>query len=177
MATNCSARYLIMNVQKLSYDSAEDILQDVFLKIHSKIDTLQESAKLESWIYQITRNSIIDYYRSEKPMIELPDWIEESETKDSKSIRHELSSCLIPLIEQLPEKYQVAIRHSEIDGKSQKELAKLENISISGAKSRVQRGRSILKSMLHDCCLVEINQNRQLGSFEPKKPNCNLCEC
>ena len=47
-------------------DDAEDILQDVFFKIHKKIDTLKDESRLPSWIYQITRHSIIDYYRSTK---------------------------------------------------------------------------------------------------------------
>src|SRR5258708_36701900 len=47
--------------------TAEDILQDVFLKIHQHMETLRDVRKLESWIYQITRNAIVDSYRSTRP--------------------------------------------------------------------------------------------------------------
>src|SRR5215470_2178138 len=50
---------------------AEDLLQDVFLKIHLHMDTLKDVKRLESWIYQITRNAIIDYYRSTRPVVTL----------------------------------------------------------------------------------------------------------
>src|SRR6202051_4350002 len=47
--------------------TAEDVLQDVFLKIHQRVETLKDVKKLESWIYQITRNPIIDSYREPRP--------------------------------------------------------------------------------------------------------------
>ena len=160
---------------RVADDVAEDILQDVFIKIHSRIDSLKENTKLESWLYQITRNAVIDYYRSKRPTEQLPDWIKQTQPGEDEIIRQELSSCLAPMIEQLPDKYRVAINLSEIERKTQKEVAELENISLSGAKSRVQRGRALLKSMLHDCCQIEINQNNQLVSYEKKDRDCKLC--
>ena len=47
--------------------SAEDILQDVFLKIHTRIDTLHQQDRVAAWIYQIARNAIADYYRAQQP--------------------------------------------------------------------------------------------------------------
>ena len=160
---------------RVADDVAEDILQDVFVKIHTRIDSLKENTKLESWLYQITRNAVIDYYRSKRPTEQLPDWIEQTQSDEDEIIRQELSSCLAPMIEQLPDKYRVAINLSEIERKTQKEVAALEKISLSGAKARVQRGRALLKSMLHDCCQIEINQNNQLVSYEKKDRDCKLC--
>ena len=50
----------------------EDILQDVFIKIHLKIDTLKDESKIKPWLYQITRNRIMDYYRQNKSVIHDP---------------------------------------------------------------------------------------------------------
>jgi len=105
----------------------------------------------------------------------LPDWIEQTQSGEDEIILQELSSCLAPMIERLPEKYRVAIKHSEIERKTQKELAELEKISLSGAKSRVQRGRALLKTMLHDCCQIEIDQNNQLVSYEKKERDSESC--
>ncbi|MEM7130520.1 MAG: RNA polymerase sigma factor SigZ [Chloroflexota bacterium] len=160
---------------RVDHDAAEDILQDVFVKIHTRIDSLKDNAKLESWIYQITRNAVIDYYRSKRPADDLPDWIEQPQPNESETIRRELSSCLLPMIEQLPDKYRTAITLSEVQGKTQTEVAEVANISLSGAKSRVQRGRGLLKSMLHDCCLIELNQHNQLISFEQYAKDCKFC--
>jgi RNA polymerase sigma-70 factor (ECF subfamily) len=156
-------------------DSAEDILQDIFVRVHSRIGTLEDRSKLESWLYQITRNALIDYYRSHKPQAELPTWLEQPQVSREENVRRELSSCLVPMIQQLPEKYRHAVQLSEIEGKTQKEIAEKEEITLSGAKSRVQRGRALLKIMLHDCCKIEINTTNQIVDYDKKDGDCKLC--
>jgi RNA polymerase sigma-70 factor (ECF subfamily) len=156
-------------------DAAEDILQDIFVRVHSRIDTLENKSKLESWLYQITRNAIIDFYRTHKSIEELPAWLKQPQIGKEETNRRELSSCLAPMIQQLPEKYRDAVQLSEIEGNTQKEIAEKENISLSGAKSRVQRGRSLLKTMLHDCCKLEINTMNQIVDYDKKNDDCKLC--
>ncbi len=160
---------------KVSEDMVDDILQDVFMKIHTKLDSLKEDVKIESWLYQITRNIIIDHYRSRRTHEQLADWIELPLPEEEETIRKELSSCLEPMIKKLPEIYRNAVQMSEIDNKTQKEVAELEGVSLSGAKSRVQRGRSLLKGMLYDCCQFEINKKNQVISYVQKKPDCKFC--
>lgn len=162
---------------KVAEDAVEDLLQDVFLKIHQRIDTLKDNAKLERWLYQLTRNVIVDYYRAQHATQELPEWIEQPQIDTEESIRRELSACLQPMVEQLPVKYRNAIQLSELEAKTQQQVAEMEGISLSGAKSRVQRGRALLKGMLHDCCEFEINQNNQVVAFQRKQkdPNCKIC--
>ena len=160
---------------RIADDVADDLLQDVFVKIHTRIDSLKEGTKLESWLYQITRNTVIDYYRSKRPPEDLPNWIERPQSDEEEIIWRELSLCLEPMVQQLPDKYRKAIQLSEIEGKTQKEVAKMKKISLSGAKSRVQRGRALLKTMLHECCQVEINKNNQLVSYEKRERDCKFC--
>lgn len=161
---------------RVAENVVDDLLQDVFVKIHTRLDSLEESAKLESWLYQITRNTVIDHYRSEQPTEALPDWIEYPQKDEAETIRRELSSCLEPMIRQLPDKYRQAVWLSEIEGKRQQEVAELENVSLSGAKSRVQRGRALLKTMLHDCCQIELNRHKQLLSYEEKEQARKYCQ-
>ncbi|MDX9801858.1 MAG: RNA polymerase sigma factor SigZ [Spirochaetia bacterium] len=160
---------------KVSEDAAEDLLQDVFVKIHTRIDTLKESIRLESWLYQITRNTIIDHYRLKQPEYELSDWSEQNRSGELEAVRKELSLCLEPMIKELPAIYREAVQLSELENKTQREIAEMNNISLSGAKSRVQRGRAILKNMLQNCCQIEINQNNQLIAYEKKEKDCKYC--
>ncbi|MFW2374067.1 MAG: RNA polymerase sigma factor SigZ [Gammaproteobacteria bacterium] len=160
---------------RVSEDLVDDLLQDVFIKIHAGIDSLKEGAKLESWLYQITRNTIIDHYRSRRLSEELPDWIEQPQPEQEEVIRRELSSCLEPMIKELPDKYRKAIQMSEMENKTQKEVAEHEGISLSGAKSRVQRGRILLKTMLDDCCQIEISKDNQVVSYDKKQQECKHC--
>ena len=54
----------------------DDLVQEVFLKVQSKVDTLQDETRLQGWLYQITRNVIVDHFRGRKPEEELPDTLD-----------------------------------------------------------------------------------------------------
>ncbi|MEN2768072.1 RNA polymerase sigma factor SigZ [Ornithinibacillus xuwenensis] len=159
---------------------AEDIVQDVFIKISKSIHTLKDEEKISSWIYNITRNTIIDYYRKKKHTEELPyDLVAESEEDDT--LTKELSRCIGSFINELPEKYKEAIELSEINGMSQIELSNYLGISFSGAKSRVQRGRQKLKELLVACCHIEADRyGNIIDYFQVKtddRSNCQNSSC
>ena len=160
---------------RVAEDAVDDLLQDVFMKIHLRIDSLKDDTKLESWLYQITRNAITDFYRSKRTLEELPKWIEQPQSEEEENIRYELSVCLEPMVKELPDKYRSAIQLSEMENRTQQEVAELEGISLSGAKSRVQRGRALLKTMLNDCCQFELNHKNQVVSYEKKESDCKFC--
>ena len=151
--------------------SAEDILQDVFLKIHAHIDTLREEDKLQSWIYQIARNAITDYYRTHKAALNLPEmpYVPEDPFDD---VVNELIPYVKKLVDSLPADYKEALILTEYEGLTQKELAERLGISLSGAKSRVQRAREKLKVMLLSCCHFEFDR---LGRIIDYQPNCDCC--
>ncbi len=150
-----------------------DILQDVYIKIHSGIDTLKDNSRLQSWLYQIARNTIIDYYRAQKLTEELPEEI--SYELDDNNALSELAECIEPMIQALPETYKEAIKLFELEGLDQKGIADKLGISISGAKSRVQRGRIKLKEMLMDCCHFEFDSGGSVVDFVPQKGYCKKC--
>ena len=157
---------------------AEDILQDVFLRIHRSIDALGEADRLQSWIYRIARNAVIDYYRQRRTTEELPPDLRARDTDDTQAHR-EIEGCLAPMIGALPDRYRRAMQFTELDGLTQKELAKKEGLSLSGAKSRVQRGRVLIKNMLLDCCQFEFDRQGQIvdysGKSEVCSPRCDSC--
>jgi RNA polymerase sigma-70 factor, ECF subfamily len=161
---------------RISNDTAiDDIFQNVFLKIHTGLDSLKDETKLKSWIYQIARNAIIDYFRSQKPTIDIAEWLPQPETDPSEKVTQELSECLRPMIQQLPEHYREAVILSELQGLTQQEVAKVQGTSLSCAKSRVQRGRALLKNMLDECCRLEFDHSGRLCDYERKGGDCNIC--
>lgn len=159
---------------KVTENFVEDLLQEVFIKIHSNIKSLKTEAKLESWLFQITRNTISDYYQRLNITEQLPTWIAQTETDDETLIRQELVSCLAPMIGKLPNKYRLPVQMSELENRTQNEVAVDQGISLSGAKSRVQRGRKLLKKMLESCCELEINKKNQITDYHKKK-NSDCC--
>jgi len=152
--------------------SAEDILQDVFLKIHTRIDTLRTPDRLTSWIYQITRNAIADYYRVQRPTAELPEALPAVDNVADDDVVRELSPCVAAMVAALPEAYREALRLTEYQGLSQKELSERLGISFSGAKSRVQRARAKVKEQLLDCCHFQFDRVGRIIDYQSRRACC-----
>ena len=153
--------------------SADDVLQETFLKIHTHIATLRDEEKLQSWMYQIARNAIADYYREQKATVELPRLLlaPEEPVFENEVIR-DLIPSVKAMVESLPDTYREALILTEYEGLTQRELADRLGLSLSSAKSRVQRAREKLKTMLLDCCHFEFDR---LGKIIDYQPNCACC--
>jgi RNA polymerase sigma-70 factor (ECF subfamily) len=150
---------------------ADDILQDVFLKVHAKLNQLQDSEKMAGWIFQITRNTIMDYFRSQGKLIKSIDIDSEDE---KNSLNDCVTTCLQDMLLTLPEKYREALELTELKNLSQLELAKELNISYSGAKSRVQRARQILKEKMVNAYQIKFDSYGNVIVCESKTPcGCN----
>lgn len=161
---------------KIADDMAtDDILQNVFLKMHSGLASLKDKTKIQSWLYQVARNAIMDYFRMKKPSVEIPEWLPHPEAHPTERIMQELLDCLQPMIQRLPEYYREAVILSEIKGLTQKEVAQVQGTSLSGTKSRVQRGRAQLKEMLAECCRLEFDHSGRLSDYERKDGVCDFC--
>lgn len=157
------------------YD-AEDIRQDVFLKIHSNIANLKDEARLGAWAYQIARNAIVDYYRHRTETTVLPETTEAiEEPVAGADTTNEVALCLEPTIGHLPEKYREAIILTDFEGLTQKEMAVKLELSLSGAKSRVQRARRQLRDMLLECCHFEFDRLGNILDYQPKAHTCRYC--
>ena len=157
----------------------EDLLQEVFVRVHRHIESLDHPERIVSWIYQITRNAIVDYYRSAKRRRELPagsgsDIQENIHMMSAESETHEaayeLSDCLRPMIEQLSSIYREAITLVELEGLTHEEAAIRLGLSVPGMKSRVRRGRQQLRTMLDECCLIELDGRRRVVDFQKRQP-------
>jgi RNA polymerase sigma-70 factor (ECF subfamily) len=160
-------------------DDAEDVLQDVFVKIHDQISRLEDPARLHAWVYQITRNAIVDYYRrrSRAPELvaELPEDLAADDSEEDLS--PEVAAWLAPMIETLPPRYRDALLLSEVQGLTQQETAGRLGLSLSGAKSRVQRGRERLRETLLACCHVELDRAGRVVEWRSRRPDCASGGC
>jgi RNA polymerase sigma-70 factor, ECF subfamily len=167
----------------------DDILQEVFLRMHRRIDGLKDPRRLLSWIYQITRHAIIDHYRMPERQREMPAGLaSDMETAgiapaapaagppaDTGEFRSELADCLRPMIEQLAKDYREAVTLVELEGLTQQAAAKRMGLSLSGMKSRVQRGRKQLKQMLDECCLIQLDRRRGVADYDVRDTRCDPC--
>jgi len=156
---------------------AQDILQEVFIRIHKNVGRLNDAQSVTGWAYQITRNAIVDHYRAgakdadaRMRLIRAADSNEEiaNVVADDDRARRELAGCLEPLMRSLPPHYSQAIELSELGGLTQKEAAERVGLSVPGMKARVQRGRRKLREALLDCCRVEVDRRGGVVDYEFK---------
>jgi RNA polymerase sigma-70 factor (ECF subfamily) len=171
-------RYIARRVRRP--EDAEDILQTVFLRIQAKSPTLREDERLLGWIYTLARNAITDHHRLASNRRELPvedfpgplDLIQDDEG-DEQTAEAELATCLRPMLAKLPPEQAAALELVELRGVSQVEAALLAGVSVSGMKSRVQRGRARLRELLLTCCSVSQDVRGRVQDFEPRASGCS----
>lgn len=158
-------------------ETTEDILQDVFLKIHFGIATLESREKLQPWLFAIARNAMIDRLRKRRDDLSMEELSEDLAVESSGPVSspHDFEPCLRALAKRLPERYREPFLLSELDGITQKEVGEKLGLSVSGAKSRVQRGREMMKDLLLDCCHFEFDRNGDIEEVRPKSFEAQEC--
>jgi RNA polymerase sigma-70 factor (ECF subfamily) len=148
--------------------AADDIVHDVLLRAWRELQGPEPPVHLRGWLYRVTRNAIVDHYRSRRPTEELPEEVEKAPRAAEGEAERELAGCLAPLLDGLPASYRAALSLSEVDGLPQREIARREGLSLSGAKSRVQRARRMLREALLGCCRVEIDRRGGVVDFQER---------
>lgn len=165
-------RFITRKVKDASV--AEDLLQEVFVKIHLQKNTLQKKYRLKSWLYTIANNTIMDYFRKKQKDAVLLSNEEIASTEET--LKHDAHDCLLPLIKNLPDTYREALYLSEIKGHKQKEVARQLNISLPATKSRILRGRDLLKKGFMDCCDYKLDAQGNLRGEHKNKADCKVCD-
>jgi RNA polymerase sigma-70 factor (ECF subfamily) len=157
---------------------ADDLLQEAFVRIHRNISTLREADRLTPWLYQVARNVLIDHYRKTGGDAEALNGEVAAPTDPLEPLRCRSLQWLEEMIRQLPENYRQAIQLSEIEGLTQQEVADRLGLSLSGAKSRVQRGREMLKGVLDQCCVFHFDRRGNVLDYDPRPERkvCRDCE-
>jgi RNA polymerase sigma-70 factor (ECF subfamily) len=160
-----------------SKEDAEDILQNIFTKISANVNSINGKDSIKNWLFTVTRNAIIDYYRTNK----------NSKQQSIEHLQAELSSadddgdpakgldqCLHNMIAQLPDEYRNIITDSELNNIRQKDLAEKYNMAYPSLRSRVQRGRERLKQLLYNCCHIETDKRGNILDVQSKN-SCGSC--
>ncbi|QHL89034.1 RNA polymerase sigma factor SigZ [Nibribacter ruber] len=153
---------------------AEDLSQQVLLKVHRHCETLPNVKNVRAWLYEISRHVVTDFYRKEKhtsPLLEETDVVDITEENPF----HSLEACILPLLNLIPKKYAEPLRLSDLEGIPQQEIANQLGLSLSGAKSRIQRGREKLKAVFLECCHLELDRKGRLVSAEIR-PDCSALQ-
>ena len=162
-------------------ERAEDLVGDILLRVHQNLGSLDDRERLAQWVGRIARNAVIDEYRRagrarEHLVAEAPDE-GVADPIDASTASSELARCLRPLLEGLPPEQRRAVETIDLDGISQADAARDEGVSLSGMKSRVQRGRRKLAELLGQCCSLTFDARGVPMDYAPPRAPHSGCGC
>jgi RNA polymerase sigma-70 factor (ECF subfamily) len=152
---------------------AEDVVAEVLTRVHEHLHSVDDRERVTAWVWRITRNAITDHYRRTGRRHEVfavdhevvgddgaDGWID-----DQDAVVSDLANCIRPLVDALPDDYRRALELTDLEGRTQAEAADIEGISVSGMKSRVQRGRRLFAALVRNCCEVTTDSRGEVVDF------------
>lgn len=150
----------------------DDVLQEVFLRMQRGLATLRDEDRFGPWVYQVARSAIADHLRIAAKHRVVEGAHEEppaAPDDDARGVEEALASAIAPFVAALRSPYREALTLTELEGLTQKQAADMLGISLSGMKSRVQRGRVMLRTALEDCCHIALDARGRVVSCEPRR--------
>ena len=151
---------------------ADDLTQQALLKVYRSRGTLRDGTRLEAWLYQIARGTIIDHYRRRRPQEELPAALAEENSDEATVLRAPVMAAMKRFLEELPATYREPVRLAELEELPLARIALRLDLSLTAVKSRVRRGRALLKRKLQACCRFEFDRLGRMIGFERRRQLC-----
>jgi RNA polymerase sigma-70 factor, ECF subfamily len=152
----------------------EDIAHEVFLRYLDKRDQIKDPSRLQGWLFRIASNLLTDHYRAVRKKQLFQPFEKESVQAGYNACA---ADCLKAELQDLPESYRTLVVQAELEGISQIRLAEEHHLTYSGVKSRVQRGRRLLREGLERKYHLEADSYGNIVQCQPKpftKP-CTNC--
>ena len=150
---------------------ADDLLQEVFVRIHRRLPTLQDTSKLQGWVYRIARNVLIDHYRRRREHQPMEFELEGDDPTGETLV--DLRPSLRRFIAELPPAYREPLVRHEYQGESLEAVAIALGLTLTATKSRVRRARLMLRAMLERCCRFEFDRRGRVIAATPR----SACPC
>jgi RNA polymerase sigma-70 factor (ECF subfamily) len=157
--------------RRVAPGDVDDVMQEILQRAHAGADALDDDTRFAAWLHRVARNAIIDHHRratrrDAKHEAFATAWTDpEEEERDAVA---SLSMFVGAFVEMLPTPYREALQLTEIQGLSMREAAEREGVSISGMKSRVQRGRRLLRELFEACCEIALDARGRVVEFTPR---------
>jgi RNA polymerase sigma-70 factor, ECF subfamily len=156
--------------RRVPSDEVDDVVQEILARVHDNADALDEDANFVAWLHRIARNTIIDHHRHRerrdaKHTAFATEWTDDD--TEGEDARASLARFVGAFVGMLPSPYREALQLTELDGCTIREAADREGISLPGMKSRVQRGRRMLREMFEACCEIALDARGRVIDYEP----------
>jgi len=158
---------------------AEDVAQEVFVKISRSLDGFRRESQLSTWIYRIATNTAMDHHR--KPSLQqaainsdIPDeddlssddrtlFQDNAPLPDTALIRKDMNECIRGLVSDLPANYRIVLMLSDLEGFTNAEIGDILNLSLETVKIRMYRARRHLKKTMDAACHLYHDERNELS--------------
>lgn len=162
--------------KRVSDADVDDVLQDILLRMHRGVGGLVDEQRFTGWMYQVARSAIAEHgrTRARHPVAEPPELAADDDGEDDRVVASALAACLTMFVARLPSPYREAITLVELEGMTIRDAAEATGVSVSGMKSRVQRGRARLRELLDACCAIALDARGKVTDVSPhdRSPCC-----
>lgn len=156
---------------------AEDITQDVIVRSIAA-GALDRVDNPIGWLIRSASNAIIDHYRVQRrhePIGAASDGVWVDAVGDDDDAGRQLAHCVQPLVGRLDPIYREAVTWIDLEGRTQAAAARAAGVSLSGMKSRVQRGRRQLRALMTECCAITVDRRGAPTHVQPHQGS--ACSC
>jgi RNA polymerase sigma-70 factor (ECF subfamily) len=165
--------------RRVAAADVDDVLQDVWLRVQRGLRGLRDEERFTSWLFQIARSVVAEHQRA-RARHPLPDAPAESDlatepTADDREAARSLARCVSIFVARLPSPYREAVTLVELEGLTVREAAEMVGVSVSGMKSRVQRGRAQLRRLFDECCEIALDTRGKVIDYTPRPRSCRTC--
>ena len=150
---------------------ADDLLQEIFIRIQKRLPTLHDTSKIQGWVYRIARNAVIDYYRTRREHLPIDFELEDDDPAGEDVV--DLRPSLRRFIAELPANYREPLIRHEFQGEPLEEVATALGLSLTATKSRVRRARLMLRALLDRCCRFEFDRRGRVIAATAR----GVCAC
>jgi RNA polymerase sigma-70 factor (ECF subfamily) len=154
--------------------TTKDIAQEVMIKVYNFCLSKSGVQNVRSWLFQIASNAIVDHFRKHRRNVYVDNFHEAAEEEEASAFR-DAAEFILPMIGLLPQMYAQPLRMSDVEGIKLKDIATALNLGLNAVKQRVSRGRKMLKDVFTECCLLELDDQGRLVSFEIR-PDCGALQ-
>jgi len=166
--------------RRVAPSEIDDVMQDVFIRMQRGLPALREDERFIAWLFQIARSSVAEHMRvrARHPLADDAAGHDPpaEPSDDNRDAAHLLVSCVASFVARLESPYREAITLVELDGLTARAAAEQVGISVSGMKSRVQRGRSQLRKLFEDCCEIALDVRGRVTDVSPRANPCRSCK-
>ena len=152
----------------------DDVVQDVFVRLQRGLSSLRDGERFGGWVYRVAEHAVVDHLRARArhPLANGNDAETKADageaTDTDPALEADLAECVALFVSRLPSPYREAITLTELQGLTQKEGAEMLGLSLSGMKSRVQRGREQIRRMFEECCEISTDARGHVLDCTPR---------